>query len=169
MRRHYTLTAVGNLQLREAVFYTAAPEEMSIYLAVSPCGAPLWTTSAAPATGSDICWVSTRDLRTSAGGLRRGHGGSCPRAGNDRLRRTRRLYEGQYGISIETISKWWRLQRKGTADSLRFSPLTLVPLDPALIDPDCLTPQTRDALNRYHKRVFEEIAPLLNEEGAHMA
>ena len=32
------------------------------------------------------------------------------------------------------------------------------------IDPDCLTPQTRDALNRYHERVFEEIAPLLNEE-----
>ena len=31
-------------------------------------------------------------------------------------------------------------------------------------DPDCLTPQTRDALNRYHERVFEEIAPLLNEE-----
>ena len=58
------------------------------------------------------------------------------------------------------------MEAAGNGDGrfLRFAPLTLVPLDPALIDPAYLTPQTREVLNRYHSRVYVEIAPLLTEE-----
>ena len=44
---------------------------------------------------------------------------------------------------------------------LSFEPLTLVPFDKKLIDPDYLTPFTRKLLNDYHERVCNEIMPLL--------
>ena len=71
--------------------------------------------------------------------------------------------EGQYGIRIETILEVAEAAKNGDGRFLCFRPLTFVPFDPALIDPAYLTPQTRDALNRYHARVYEEIAPLLDE------
>jgi Xaa-Pro aminopeptidase len=72
--------------------------------------------------------------------------------------------EGKYGIRIETILEVVEAARNADGHFLRFRPLTYVPFDRDLIDPDYLTPQTRDALNRYHADVYTQIAPILNEE-----
>lgn len=72
--------------------------------------------------------------------------------------------EGKYGIRIETILLC--REDKTTADGsfLAFDPLTFVPLDRDLIDPEGLTPETRELLNQYHQEVEEKISPFLNEE-----
>jgi Xaa-Pro aminopeptidase len=72
--------------------------------------------------------------------------------------------EGQYGIRIETILEVVEAAKNGDGRFLRFAPLTLVPLDRNLIDPAYLTPQTREVLDRYHARVYEEVGPLLTQE-----
>ena len=72
--------------------------------------------------------------------------------------------EGRYGIRIETILEVVEAAKNSDGRFLRFRPLTLVPFDLALIEPSCLTPQTLEVLNDYHRRVFEEVAPLLTEE-----
>ena len=71
---------------------------------------------------------------------------------------------GDTQAADEAIKALMEAAGNGDGRFLRFAPLTLVPLDPALIDPAYLTPQTREVLNRYHSRVYVEIAPLLTEE-----
>jgi len=49
-------------------------------------------------------------------------------------------------------------------DMLGFEPLTLAPIDRALVEPSLLTDAERDWLNSYHARVVETLAPLVPEE-----
>ena len=69
--------------------------------------------------------------------------------------------EGKYGIRIETILEVVDHEENESGRFLSFEPLTLVPFDKKLIDPDYLTPFTRKLLNDYHERVCNEIMPLL--------
>jgi Xaa-Pro aminopeptidase len=50
---------------------------------------------------------------------------------------------------------------------LRFSPLTLIPFDRALIDPASLAAEERAWLKDYHRRVWEALAPRLPEPHRH--
>jgi Xaa-Pro aminopeptidase len=72
--------------------------------------------------------------------------------------------EGKYGIRIETILEVVDREENESGRFLCFEPLTLVPFDTNLIDPDYLTPYTRKLLNEYHERVRAEIMPLLGAE-----
>ena len=164
MRRHYTLTAVGNLQLQEAVFLYGCTGRNVDILARQP----LWSTFVdyKCGTGHGIGYLlgvheGPQNIRWR---FSEGMAEAVLEPGMIVSDEPGVYIGGQYGIRIETILEVVEAARNGDGRFLRFSPLTLVPFDPALIDPDCLTPQTRDALNRYHERVFEEIAPLLNEE-----
>lgn len=47
---------------------------------------------------------------------------------------------------------------------LKFEPLTLVPIDKRLINKYLLNHHETAWLNQYHRRVFEEISPLLEPE-----
>ncbi len=71
---------------------------------------------------------------------------------------------GQYGIRIETILEC--VEEETTADGtfLGFRPLTFVPLDRDLIDPQYLTQKTKKLLNDYHRETYDKLSPLLNED-----
>ena len=72
--------------------------------------------------------------------------------------------EGSHGIRLENEL----LARKGVQNEygqfLYFETITLIPFDHDAISLDMLNEENRKLLNDYHKRVYEEIAPHLNEE-----
>lgn len=72
--------------------------------------------------------------------------------------------EGSHGIRLENEL----LARKGVQNEygqfLYFETITLIPFDLDAISLDMLNEENRKLLNEYHKRVYEEIAPHLNEE-----
>ncbi len=75
--------------------------------------------------------------------------------------------EGAYGIRIENLVVVIDCgDEAGGAPTLGFEPLTLAPIDRALIVPEMLTARERAWLNAYHSRVREELAPLLDDQTA---
>ena len=164
MRRHYTLTAVGNLQLLDAVFLYGCTGRNVDILARQP----LWSTFVdyKCGTGHGIGYLlgvheGPQNIRWR---FSEGMAEAVLEPGMIVSDEPGVYIEGEYGIRIETILEVVEAAKNGDGRFLRFSPLSFVPLDPALIDPAFLTPQTRGVLNRYHARVYAEIAPLLNEE-----
>ena len=164
MRRHYTLTAVGNLQLLDAVFLYGCTGRNVDILARQP----LWSTFVdyKCGTGHGIGYLlgvheGPQNIRWR---FAEGMAEAVLETGMIVSDEPGVYIEGEYGIRIETILEVVEAAKNGDGRFLRFSPLTLVPLDRALIDPAFLTPQTRGVLNSYHARVYAEIAPLLNEE-----
>lgn len=74
--------------------------------------------------------------------------------------------EGDYGIRIEnlvTVSEAEDVDG-GDGPMLGFETLTLAPIDRDLIVVSMLTDQERDWLNAYHKRVYDDIAPALDDQ-----
>ena len=72
--------------------------------------------------------------------------------------------EGKYGIRTENVML---CVEKGSSEFgrfLGFETLTLCPIDTSAIDISLLDQQEIDWLNDYHKKVFEELAPLMNVE-----
>ncbi len=73
-------------------------------------------------------------------------------------------HEGQYGIRIENLVLCVEVAESEKFGSfLGFETLSLCPIDQKLIDPTLLSPEEKDWLNKYHERVFEELAPGLDE------
>jgi len=74
--------------------------------------------------------------------------------------------QGHYGIRIENLIVVSPPEPipGGDIDMHGFETLTLVPIDRRLIDPALLSPEEREWLNAYHRRVFEEISPLVDGE-----
>ncbi|MCT4553403.1 MAG: aminopeptidase P family protein [Pelagimonas sp.] len=74
--------------------------------------------------------------------------------------------EGQFGIRIENliaVEQAPALPGQSIAQMLRFETLTWVPIDLNLVLPDLLSDAERDWLNAYHARVFEQVAPLVDD------
>lgn len=72
--------------------------------------------------------------------------------------------EGKCGIRTENLLLCTEGPRNGFGRFLQFEPLTLVPLDLTAIDTRWMTAEDIRMLNEYHRRVKEEISPLLEEE-----
>jgi len=72
--------------------------------------------------------------------------------------------QGHYGIRIENLIVVSPAEPVpgGEIDMHSFETLTQVPIDRRLIDPALLSPEEREWLNAYHRRVFNEISPLLD-------
>ena len=71
---------------------------------------------------------------------------------------------GSYGIRIENLVLVTEPEAGETRDFLAFETLTLAPIDRRLIVPEMLSPAQSGWLNRYHRRVFETLAPDLDED-----
>ncbi|MFH1944241.1 MAG: aminopeptidase P family protein [Acidobacteriota bacterium] len=76
--------------------------------------------------------------------------------------------EGDFGMRIENVV---RVIRKDDlsgeqGDFYGFETLTLCPIDRALIEEKLLCAGELEWLNRYHRRVFETLAPVLDKEDA---
>lgn len=72
--------------------------------------------------------------------------------------------EGSHGIRLENEL----LTCKGTLNEygqfMYFEAITLIPMDLDAINPDIMTQEDKKLLNDYHAKVYEVIAPYLNEE-----
>jgi len=72
---------------------------------------------------------------------------------------------GAYGIRIENLLLVVEAGRPegGDVELLGFETLTLAPIDRRLVVPELLSPPARAWLDAYHRRVFETLAPHLEE------
>lgn len=72
--------------------------------------------------------------------------------------------EGSHGIRLENEI----LARKGEKNEygqfMYFETITFVPMDLDAINPDMMSAEEKKMLNDYHKKVYEEVAPHLNDE-----
>ena len=164
MKKHYTLTAVSNLQLMGAVFLDGCTGAGLDILAREP----MWREGLDYKCGTGHGIGYFLNVHETPPSIRwRVFPGrqDTPFAPGMIVSDEPGVYlEGKYGIRIETIlevvdhttNEWGRF--------LSFEPLTLVPFDRNLIDPAYLTPDTRKLLNEYHERVRTELMPLLDPE-----
>lgn len=72
--------------------------------------------------------------------------------------------EGKFGIRTENLMLCVKAEKNEYGQFMQFENLTWAPIDLDAIDPAYLDPRDKELLNRYHKRVYEKIAPALNEE-----
>ncbi len=73
--------------------------------------------------------------------------------------------EGAFGIRIESLVAVTADHQDGDErDMLAFETLTLAPIDRSLIEPALLTEDEKAWLNAYHRRVRDDIGPLLDPD-----
>jgi len=79
--------------------------------------------------------------------------------------------EGEYGIRIENLVVVRETAPLPGSDKQRkfmeFETITLAPIDIDLVEPALLTDVERDWLNAYHRRVYETLSPLVDDETRH--
>jgi Xaa-Pro aminopeptidase len=72
--------------------------------------------------------------------------------------------EGKHGVRIENTMLIVEDGETEFGKFLRLEPLTLCPIDLTPVLWDMMTQEEVDYINNYHKKVYETLAPLLNEE-----
>ena len=79
--------------------------------------------------------------------------------------------EGEYGIRIENLIVVTEAKPFPGGDPgrpfMEFETITLAPIDLDLIAPEMMTESERGWLNAYHRRVYETLAPLVDDETRH--
>ena len=76
---------------------------------------------------------------------------------------------GHFGIRIENLLEVVErsdLKEFGGRKFLGFRKLTLIPIQKKMIVKELLSPDEVDWINRYHARVWDEVAGLVKSEGA---
>lgn len=72
--------------------------------------------------------------------------------------------QGEYGLRTENMMVCVKDETTGFGDFLRFDTLTLCPIDIRGIDKDLLIPEEINWLNTYHRKVADELSPMLDEK-----
>ena len=73
--------------------------------------------------------------------------------------------EGKYGLRCENLLLCREEENNEYGQFLSFETLTMCPFDLKLIDKRYLDNKSIHLLNQYHKTVYENLAPYLNEKG----
>ncbi len=73
-------------------------------------------------------------------------------------------FDGQYGIRLENLIVCCKDQETEYGQLMRHEYLTLVPFDLRAVDVSMLTAEECSVLNAYHKKVYDTISPMLNED-----
>ena len=164
MKKHYTLTAVSNLQLMGAVFLDGCTGVNLDILAREP----MWREGLDYKCGTGHGIGYYLGVHESPPSIRwkvfPGRQDTPFKPGMIVSDEPGVYLEGKYGIRIETILEVVEHEENEWGRFFAFEPLTLVPLDRSLIDVKFLTPYTRQLLNDYHMRVRSELMPLMNAE-----
>lgn len=72
--------------------------------------------------------------------------------------------EGSHGIRTENIMVAREGEKNGDGQFMYFDTLTYVPIDLDAIDTSIMQPKDIERLNSYHRKVYENISPYLDEE-----
>ena len=165
-RRHYTLTALGMLDLSEAQWlYGCTGRNLDILARLR-----LWKEGIDYKCGTghgigyilnvhegpqNIRWKYTEDMKEAV--LEPGMVVSNEPG----------VYkEGKYGIRIENILLTQNTIENGDGQFMNFETLTFVPLDRAALDVTCMNDDDVKRVNRYQKAVYEAVSPYLTKEEA---
>ena len=89
----------------------------------------------------------------------------CPLRANMIVTDEPGLYlEGRFGVRIENTMIILPYKESEFGRFLQMEPLTLCPIDTEPIIIDMMRPEEIEWLNNYHKRVYDELSPLLEDE-----
>ena len=163
-RKHYTLTALGMLDLSEAQWlYGCSGRNLDILARIR-----LWKEGIDYKCGTghgigyilnvhegpqNIRWKYTEDMKEAV--LEPGMAISNEPG----------VYlEGQYGIRIENILLTKNSVQNEDGQFMNFETLTFVPLDRAALDVSYMNAEDLDRVNRYQINVYEAVSPYLTEE-----
>ena len=164
MKRHFTLVAIGMLQLTEAKFlYGCTGRNLDIL-----ARQPLWELGIDYKCGTghgigyilndhegpqNIRWRYTAEMKEAV--LEDGMV----------LSNEPGVYrEGSHGIRTENILVVRKGEKNGDGQFMYFDTLTFVPIDRDAIDVRYMQPADAERLNRYHAAVYEKTAEYLTEE-----
>ena len=166
MRRDYTLTAAGNLALMDAVFmYGCTGKNLDVL-----SREPLWKMGMDYKCGTGHGIGFYLNVHENPPNIRwryqPGMREDVIEPGMIVSDEPGVYKQDVYGIRIETILECVERVTNSDGRFLAFRPLTLVPLDRELLDPELLSPELTVVLDEYHARIFEEIAPLLDDKEA---
>ncbi|MDO4957786.1 MAG: aminopeptidase P family protein [Prevotellaceae bacterium] len=90
---------------------------------------------------------------------------SCPLRANMTVTDEPGLYlEGRFGVRIENTMIILPYKETEFGRFLQMEPLTLCPIDTEPIILEMMRPEEIEWLNNYHKRVYDELSPLLENE-----
>ena len=89
----------------------------------------------------------------------------CPLRANMIVTDEPGLYlEGCFGVRTENTMIILPYKETEFGKFLQMEPLTLCPIDTEPIIIDMMRPEETEWLNNYHKRVYDELSPLLEDE-----
>lgn len=163
MKDHFTLVAISNLQLGSAKFLEGSTGMILDILARKP----FWDRDLNfnHGTGHGVGYLL--NIHEGPAGFRWKY-----RKGETEVLQEGMVITDEPGIYIEG-SHGIRLENelltcKGTLNEygqfMYFEAITLIPMDLDAINPDIMTQEDKKLLNDYHEKVYEVIAPYLNEE-----
>ena len=163
MKDHFTLVAISNLQLGSAKFLEGSTGMILDILARKP----FWDRDLNfnHGTGPGVGYLL--NIHEGPAGFRWKY-----RKGETEVLQEGMVITDEPGIYIEG-SHGIRLENelltcKGTLNEygqfMYFEAITLIPMDLDVINPDVMTQEDKKLLNDYHAKVYEVIAPYLNEE-----
>ncbi|WP_026510045.1 aminopeptidase P family protein [Butyrivibrio sp. LC3010] len=162
-KKHYTLTAVGMLQLANAHFLEGCNGRNLDILARQP----LWNIGIdyKCGTGHGIGYIlnvheGPHSIRWKS---RSSEDEAALKAGMIVSDEPGVYKEGEHGIRIENILEVVSGEKNSDGQFLEFRHLTYVPLDRDAIDKKYLQPREIAAIDDYHKMVYETIEPLIEE------
>ncbi len=72
--------------------------------------------------------------------------------------------EGSHGVRLENEILCCKGEANEYGQFMYFEPITLIPFDLDAINPDMMNAEQKELLNNYHKKVYDTIAPLVNDE-----
>lgn len=161
MREDYTRVLKGHVAISKARFpYGTTGAQIDVLART-----PLWLSDMdyAHGTGHGVgCYLSVHEEAVSFSSR-----GTAPVEPGMIISNEPGYYrEGQYGIRIENLvlcQEFGRCADTGKA-MLGFETLTLAPYDRSLIVPDILSRDDIEWINAYHGRVYDTLAPSLNDE-----
>ena len=155
MRETFTLVLKGHIALARARF----PAGLSGARLDPLARAPLWSRGLDYLHGTGHGVGSYLNVHEGPHGISPRNDGVVLRPGMVVTNEPGYYEEGAYGIRIETVMVVCQVGA-GATPIYGFETLTLAPIDRALIDGTLLDAAERDWLDRYHARVWDEIAPL---------
>ncbi|WP_026670234.1 aminopeptidase P family protein [Butyrivibrio sp. AE3006] len=163
-KKHYTLTAVGMLQLANAKFLEGCNGRNLDILARGP----LWNIGIdyKCGTGHGIGYIlNVHEGPHSIRWKSRSVEDEAPLKPGMIMSDEPGVYiEGKHGIRIENILEVVKDVKNSDGQFLSFKHLTYVPLDRDAIDKKYLQPREIDAINEYQKMVYDTIEPLIEEK-----
>ncbi len=163
MKEHFTLVAISNLSLANVKFMEGA-NGMNLDLLARK---PFWDRNMNfnHGTGHGVGYLL--NIHEAPSGFRwqfRSHEVE-PFRKNMVITDEPGVYiEGSHGVRLENEILCCKGALNEYGQFMYFEPITFIPFDLDAIDPDVMTAEDRKMLNDYHKKVYEKIAPLLDEE-----